>query len=290
MEMKYLKLMTKNILIYIALFFGSVSETIAQHAYFPMKGTIMFDREVYTRARTRELMQEHSDNRNPRIVMRHEGNINEIPEKTVSQFLLQFDEDETLMQPYEQEENTTATPNRPIRSSGSRNRNIRQGINRSSQQGKIYYQNIKTQEAEIALELDEKYLLQDSLQNITWRFTDEYRNIAGYECRRVNGATPDSLYIVAFYTDQIPLSAGPVLTHGLPGMILGLAIPEMHINYWATKVDFSVENVPKQWRDKKNKILTTEQFFESLNNNRIFGGSGSDPRQRRRNLLENLIY
>ena len=44
---------------------------------------------------------------------------------------------------------------------------------------------------------------------IKWKFTDEYRNILGYDCRRVNGIMQDSVYIVAFYTPQIPVSGGP---------------------------------------------------------------------------------
>src|SRR5690606_26638399 len=108
---------------------------------------------------------------------------------------------------------------------------------------KVLYQNLKDQTVEIQVEIDEKYILSDSLSPITWRFTDEYRNIAGYECRRVNGATPDSLYLIAYYTDQIPVSAGPALSHGLPGMIMGLVIPEMHIHYWATNVAYSNEPV-----------------------------------------------
>jgi len=245
-------------------------------------------------------MNNQLQGRNPGAMMRFgSGNLDDLPEKNSSMFTLQFDENETLMSPSESEE-TTATPAAAGRAStgrgGNRNMNrpgsgARVNIRRSSQPGqdKIYYQNLDKGTAELQLELDEKYLLQDTLQHITWRFTDEYRNIAGYDCRRVNGATPDSLYIVAFYTDQIPVSGGPALVNGLPGMILGLAIPEMHINYWARKVEFTVDNVPRQWQDKKSKTMSMQDFFDTLGSNRMFGG-GATPQQQRRNLLENLIY
>ncbi|MBD1434258.1 GLPGLI family protein [Sphingobacterium sp. DN00404] len=286
--------MSKLILLYIVLI-CCYFETAAQHAYFPNKGIISFEKEVYVRARMRE-MTNRADGRNRGMMMRFGGNIDDVPEKNSSMFTLRFDDDETLMTPAEEAETTGSTASSGRSGTGggrggNRNMNRAPNVRQSTRPGeqKVYYQNFREGTSELELNLDEKYLLQDSLQQITWRFTDEYRNIAGYDCRRVNGATPDSLYIVAFYTDQIPISGGPALVHGLPGMILGLAIPEMHINYWARKVDFVVDNVPNQWRDKKSKPMTMNDFFDALGNNRFFGG-GSNPQQQRRNLLENLIY
>ena len=269
---------------YIPLLLCLGTTASAQYAYFPLKGRIRFEKEVYVKARMREMVaQTEKTNRN--MMMRFGGNIDNMPDKTSSLYTLQFDEDETLMCAEEAVSSTSRT-GRSINRRG-RPGNMRRSS--SSGENKVYYQNLTENTSKLALELDEKYLLQDSLQQITWRFTDEYRTIAGYDCRRVNGATPDSLYIVAFYTDQIPVSGGPALVHGLPGMILGLAIPEMHINYWAQKVDFVTDNIPKQWWDHKSKVLSMDDFFDSLGNNRIFGG-GTSAQQRRRNVLENLVY
>lgn len=290
--------MNRLILVYIAFVCCCYFEAVAQHAYFPQKGIISFEKEVYIRARIRDMMNKQANGAggNRGMMMRFGGNIDDVPEKSSSMFTLRFDEDETLMMPTETEQTeATSVPGRSRAGrGGNRNMNRRAGasdVRRASRPGehKVYYQNLHDGTSELELDLDEKYLLQDSLQQITWRFTDEYRNIAGYDCRRVNGATSDSLYIVAFYTDQIPISGGPALVHGLPGMILGLAIPEMHINYWARNIDFVVDNVPNQWRDKKSKPMTMNDFFDALGNNRFFGG-GSNPRQQRQNLLENLIY
>ena len=84
---------------------------------------------------------------------------------------------------------------------------------------------------------EETYLVTDSLRQIQWRFTNEAREIAGYECRRANALVLDSIYVVAFYTDQIPVSGGPESFAGLPGMILGVALPNEHVTYFATKVE-----------------------------------------------------
>lgn len=274
--------------LYSVLLLCCFSEATAQHAYFPNRGIIKFEKEVYVKARMRDMIN-RADGKNRGMMMRFGGNIDDIPEKNTSMFTLRFDENKTLMLPVETAEEMM-TEGGTVGKRGNKNRS-RRPRTPSARPGehKVYYQNLRDGTSELELHLDEKYLLQDSLQQVTWRFTDEYRNIAGYDCRRVNGATSDSLYIVAFYTDQIPISGGPALVHGLPGMILGLAIPEMHINYWARQVDFVVDNVPIGWQDKKSKSMTMNDFFDALGNNRLFGG-GSNPRQQRRNLLENLIY
>jgi len=84
---------------------------------------------------------------------------------------------------------------------------------------------------------DDTYLLKDSLKIIKWKFTDEVRDIAGYPCYRANGLTLDSVYVVAFYTDKIPVSGGPESFGGLPGMILQLALPHENVSWIATKVE-----------------------------------------------------
>ena len=47
----------------------------------------------------------------------------------------------------------------------------------------------------------------------------------------------DSVYVFAFYTDEITISGGPMGIHGLPGMILGITIPRMFTSWIATKVE-----------------------------------------------------
>ncbi len=83
---------------------------------------------------------------------------------------------------------------------------------------------------------DDLYLIKDSLRKINWKITDETREIAGYECRRANAVIIDSVYVVAYYAVQIPFSGGPESFTGLPGTILGLALPHENITWFATKV------------------------------------------------------
>ena len=81
-----------------------------------------------------------------------------------------------------------------------------------------------------------KFNVADSIPVIEWKLSNENREIAGFNCRKAVGKIMDSVYIFAFYTDEITISGGPCSVSGLPGMILGLTIPRMYTSYIATKV------------------------------------------------------
>ena len=83
---------------------------------------------------------------------------------------------------------------------------------------------------------DDLFLVKDSTRKIKWKITDETRDIAGYTCRRANGIMLDSVYVVAFFTGKIPVPGGPESFNGLPGMILGVALPHENVTWFATKV------------------------------------------------------
>ena len=111
---------------------------------------------------------------------------------------------------------------------------------------------------------EETFLVKDSTRNIRWKITDETRDIAGYTCRRANALILDSVYVVAFYTEQIPVPGGPESFTGLPGMILGLALPHENITWFATKVtEMTVE--PKALTPpKKGKSLNNKELRKTL--------------------------
>ena len=83
--------------------------------------------------------------------------------------------------------------------------------------------------------------IEDSILNLQWTITNENRNIAGFNCKKAVAKIFDSVYVFAFYTDEIMISGGPCSINGLPGMIMGLTIPRLFTSWIATKV--SVNNV-----------------------------------------------
>lgn len=106
---------------------------------------------------------------------------------------------------------------------------------------------------------EQGFLINDTARTINWKITDETRNIAGFECRRANALIMDSIYVVAFYTESIIPSGGPESFTGLPGMILGLAIPHEHITWFATKVyNEQIPEATLKAPAKGKKISNTE--------------------------------
>lgn len=127
------------------------------------------------------------------------------------------------------------------------------------------YQDLKKGQSKVSFEIGgSKVLINDSLMSVKWKITDEYREIAGYDCRRANGLVLDSVYVVAFYTDQIPTSGGPGTIHGLPSMILGFVVPEQHFNIYATKVEMNTPSVKTLSTGRRDTPMTRKQLEEQM--------------------------
>jgi GLPGLI family protein len=76
----------------------------------------------------------------------------------------------------------------------------------------------------------------DSIPAMEWKITNENREIAGFNCRKAVAKIMDSVYVFAFYTDEITIPGGPCSISGLPGTILGMTIPRLYTSYIATRV------------------------------------------------------
>lgn len=110
-----------------------------------------------------------------------------------------------------------------------------------------------------------KFYVADSIPKIEWRITNESRQIAGFNCRKAVGKIMDSVYVFAFYTDEITISGGPCSISGLPGMILGLTIPRMYVSYIATKVVVNGVNVAEIKPVESKKPYTNAGLKKTIN-------------------------
>jgi GLPGLI family protein len=108
------------------------------------------------------------------------------------------------------------------------------------------------------------YVIKDSIRNLEWRITDETREIAGFECRKAVTRICDSVYVVAFYTDQIPVSSGPETFGGLPGLILGLAVPRLYATWFATKLELIEPTAQQLNPAQKGKKVNWNQLYTEL--------------------------
>lgn len=111
---------------------------------------------------------------------------------------------------------------------------------------------------------EENFIVSDSLSRLEWKLSNETREIAGFECRKAIAVISDSVYVVAFYTDEIPVSGGPESFGGLPGMILGLAVPRLYTTWFATKVEITEAPASAFKINEKGKKIAAAQMAPLL--------------------------
>jgi GLPGLI family protein len=120
----------------------------------------------------------------------------------------------------------------------------------------IYSDFAGTQTTVLKHVFEESFLIQDSVKKFKWHITNDTRRIAGFECRRATTVIMDSIFVVAFYTDEIVLPGGPESFNGLPGMIMGVVIPRLYTNWYATKVELAEPKEAAIAPPKKGKTTT----------------------------------
>ncbi len=75
----------------------------------------------------------------------------------------------------------------------------------------------------------------------------------------------DSIVVIAFFTDEIIPASGPESFGGLPGMILGLAIPRMHTTWYATKLELKPANSKELAAPTGGKKFNAAGFKAQMN-------------------------
>lgn len=187
----------------------------AQGVRFTTTGTIEFDKKVNIYAiLQKRLNKENESYYGPYIESYKKKN----PQFKILKSTLSFSQNKTLYTPIEDE------------TGGS-------FMGGYSNQPNTIFTDVATHSSVTHKEVFEQaFLVKDSTRKINWKLTSETREIAGYTCRRANALVMDSIYVVAFYTDQIPVSGGPETFTGLPGMILEVALPHENVSWIATKI------------------------------------------------------
>ena len=111
---------------------------------------------------------------------------------------------------------------------------------------------------------EQKFFIEDTVRNIEWTVKDEIRTIANFKCHKAVGKICDSVYVVAFYTEDIIVSGGPEMFGGLPGMIMELAIPRLHCTWTADKVELIAPKETDFVIPDKGKKVTEKELYETV--------------------------
>lgn len=168
-----------------------------------------------------------------------------IPEWETSEFTLTFSPDEALYAP---------------------KTGIKKRISNPPGYENIVYSDLKSGTSISYKSLFENdYLIQGKLRNAVWKIKDDFREIAGFNCRRATTIIMDSVFVVAFYTDKIIPSTGPESFSGLPGTILGLVINRIHTSWYATKIDITnIPEINKVSLPSKGRKVSAAEFIAVL--------------------------
>lgn len=191
----------------------------AQHINFVREGSIEFEKTVNMHAQIRKYFAKNNESYNLSALDQYKKSY---PQFRVLKSTLIFSGNKTLFKPDPEDQASTNV--------------FTNMIPAANQNNIIYTDLLKSTIIAQKRVFEETFLVSDSTRKIRGKITNETRDIAGYQCRRVNAIIMDSIYVVAFYTDDIPVSGGPESFTGLPGMILGVALPHENITWFAKAV------------------------------------------------------
>jgi len=242
--MNQIKIIMKRISIFCFLLLITHYSLIAQDVFIA-KGKIEFEKRVNI-YKNLDDQRENND----------EGGFDwigqmkkQIPEFNVTYFNLYFDGDKTLYKPGRE---VTTAQKIPDWFKGPASDNVvycELNTGKSTAQKTVY---------------ETTFLIQDSLRKAKWKITNDTREIAGFKCRKATAVIMDSVFIVAFYTDQIVTSGGPESFNELPGMILGLVVPRLHATWYATKVELANPTPADMMAPVKGKKASNEEVTQKL--------------------------
>lgn len=228
----------------LALFVSISSLVWSQSKQIISCGTIKYERKISLKKKLIESKDEDDDN------FWMEEMIKKAPVNVVDQFVLQFNMTESNYS-FDKKKDDGQFRMWGSDDVGMKNIVYKNFINREQRSLKQFY--------------DSDFLLMDSIKNFNWKLTSEFRDIAGYECRKATTIINDSLYVIAFYTDDIICSTGPEGFSGLPGTIMGIVMPRLYCTWFATSVEgFCDENreIVKPVKGKKSTQSDLEAILK----------------------------
>lgn len=130
---------------------------------------------------------------------------------------------------------------------------------------KFYRDFDKGTKTDVVTMLGKDYIIEDSIKAPAWKVMNKIKEVAGHMCMMaVTEDTVKNQKITAWFANDIPISAGPELYTGLPGMILEMEINDgdivvSAIGIKSRPVTAAEIDLPKKLKGKK---INEKQYAE----------------------------
>ena len=123
---------------------------------------------------------------------------------------------------------------------------------------KVYFDFDKNQRLEQLEYMTRFFLVQSEIEAVAWKLGSEKKKVLEYTCMSAS-VTLDDQEIVAWFSPEIPVSLGPSVFGGLPGLILAVE-RSGETAYVATSVKLSPPAEESMVKPNKGSKVTREEF------------------------------
>ncbi len=123
---------------------------------------------------------------------------------------------------------------------------------------KVYFDFDKNQKLEQVEYLTRIFLVQSEIEAVAWKLGSEKKKILDYICMGAT-VTLDDQEIVAWFSPEIPVSLGPSIFGGLPGLILAVE-RNGETAYVATSVNLTPPAEESMVKPDKGSKVSQEEF------------------------------
>jgi GLPGLI family protein len=110
--------------------------------------------------------------------------------------------------------------------------------------------------------MGKKFLVEGEKKETAWKITGKMKSILNFPCIEAS-YSDTSQTVIAYFTASIPISSGPQLYGGLPGLILEINVNDGERLITAVSLDSTEPTVPVQKPDKGKK-MNREEFDQMV--------------------------
>jgi GLPGLI family protein len=110
---------------------------------------------------------------------------------------------------------------------------------------------------------DKKYVIRDSVRSPAWKLSPDTSTVLGHFCKKATAVMRGGKKVLAWYSEDIPLAAGPERFDGLPGVILRLDVDSGAMVFVATTITASVAGADLR-APAENKAISRMEYEKKL--------------------------